>query len=109
MIIEKLHEDFNGRVLLLHYDLTKEKGENVSNVHSWLSGLPKTAVCPVPGGQPCPTNPLPKVTLFNSDNEVLLAIVKDIIDAKPGSMVPLSEEEMKVFTEAQQNGDMITI
>ncbi len=96
-------------VCLLHYDPQKDKIKNVENVTAWLVSA-NYAVLPVPCGQPCPTNPLPKVQIFNGDNEALLNVIAKIqTHSKPGAMIPLNEEEFSVWKKAQESGEVISL
>jgi len=110
MIVELLKTEGGPNLCLLHFNRIKDKPENVNRLQDHLnhvlSGY-KTAV--VMDGEPAPSNPLPKIILFNADNPVLLSIVEKIAkQAKPGAMIPLSAEEMDAWVNSQQT-DWTTI
>jgi hypothetical protein len=109
-------EEVNGPVslvtvqmVLIHFDPTEHESrflEKVSeNIHEIL---PKHTIVSVPYGQPCPTNPQPKIAIANRENPALLEAIKELYSkpTKPGEIRLLSSVQMKATIEAQANGDL---
>lgn len=98
-----------NKLILIHIDLEYDLQTDFQNMKEQLTELlPHFNVVLVPGGEPCPRNPLPKVTVFNKGNRELMGAIKAIArgNLRPGALVPLTPEQMKALAEAQENGDM---
>lgn len=75
MIIEQMKIDGPKDIFLVHYNLKDDSYVHVQDVAKWLSTVPTHSVLIVPNGQPGPTNPLPKITIYDADNDVLLGAI----------------------------------
>ena len=95
-------------IILVHFDRITDDIEQVKFVVDWLGTVPRTSVLSVPNGSPCPTNPLPKITICNAGNKALLSVIEKInSQAKPGAIVLLTDEEWRVWQESQK--DMVQL
>ena len=102
MIIEQMKIDGPKNLFLVHISIKNDSPHSIDHVCDFLRTIPGHAVVRVPNGQPGPSNPLPKITIFNADNPVLMSAVEKILkDSKPGAMIPLTAEEMKAWVNSQ--------
>jgi len=103
MIIEQVKVDDWNTLYLVHISIKDDSPHSVDHVCGELSLIKGSKVIRVPNGKPCPTNPLPKITIYNADNPVLLSVVKKITEnSEPGSMIQLTAEEMKAWVNSKQ-------
>lgn len=100
------------KLVLIHIVIGGDNPDHVDKFQSGLAALlPDYDLVLVPNGQPCPTNPLPKITLVNGENKILMGAIKKICKQRirPGMVVLLDKSEMDEIARARAEGEWVTL